>query len=78
MSNHHQTSNLSRLERLISLFCPLQPQDGHKTCVLGMSGFFLMLSYYLVRPVREGLVLSQSSAEIRTYAVGAIAISARA
>lgn len=67
-------ASLSRVEKIISIFCPLQAKDGHKTCVFGLSGFFLMFSYYLIRPVREALVLSQSSAEVRAYAVGGIAL----
>ena len=74
MSSENAPRPLSRLEKVISVFCPLQPKDGRKTCVLGLSGFFLMLSYYLVRPVREALVLSQSSAEVRAYAVGGVAV----
>ncbi len=68
--------SLTRLEKFISVFCPLQPEDGHDTCALALSGFVLMLSYYLIRPVREALLLSQSSAEIRTYAVGSVALFA--
>lgn len=31
--------------------------------------FLLMLAYYLLKPVREGLILSNGSAELRSYAV---------
>lgn len=76
MSTPSAPPSLTRLEKLISVFCPLKPEDGHDTCVLALSGFVLMLSYYLIRPVREALLLSQSSAEIRTYAVGSVALFA--
>lgn len=74
MTHQRSLQPLSWLERLLSFFCPLGPREGHSACILGISGFFLMLSYYLVRPVREALVLSQASAEMRAYAVGAIAV----
>lgn len=44
------------------------------TVLLGASGFLLMLAYYLLRPVREALVLTQGDEEVRSYAVGAIAL----
>jgi AAA family ATP:ADP antiporter len=65
---------LSRLERLISIFCPLKPNDGNGVCLFGLSGFMLMFAYYLLRPVREALVLSEGNEEIRSYAVGLNAI----
>lgn len=74
MSKDDAQEPLNFPERLISLLCPKEPREGRNICLLGLSGFFLMLSYYLVRPVREGLFLSQASAEVRCYIVGAIAL----
>ena len=61
---------LSRFERLVSLFTRVQPGEGRCIAVLCLLACTLMVAYYLIRPVREALILTQGGAELRSYAVG--------
>jgi ATP:ADP antiporter, AAA family len=61
---------LSRFERLLSMFTKVRPGEGRCIAVLFLQAFTLMVAYYLIRPVREALILTQGGAELRSYAVG--------
>ena len=67
MNNDQQ---LSSFERFLSLFTKVQAQEGRCIAVLCLQAFLLMVAYYLIRPVREALILTEGSAELRSYAVG--------
>ncbi|HET8690781.1 MAG TPA: Npt1/Npt2 family nucleotide transporter [Steroidobacteraceae bacterium] len=58
-----------RLDRCLSLLAPVRRGEGYAVSVLFLQAFSLMLAYYLVRPVREALILTQGGAEFRSYAV---------
>lgn len=65
---------LSRFERLLSLFTKVQAGEGRCVAVLWLQAFALMVAYYLIRPVREALILTEGDAELRSYAVGVQAL----
>lgn len=65
---------LSPLERFLSLFTKIQPLEGRSVAYLFANSFLLMLAYYLLKPVREALVLSEGGAELRSYAVAMQAV----
>jgi AAA family ATP:ADP antiporter len=65
---------LSSFERFLSLFTKVQAQEGRCIAVLCLQAFLLMVAYYLIRPVREALILTEGSAELRSYAVGVQAL----
>ncbi len=67
-------SQLSRFERLLSLFTKVQAGEGRCIAVLCLQAFSLMVAYYLIRPVREALILTEGDAELRSYAVGVQAL----
>ncbi len=71
MSNDRQ---LSGFERFLSLFTKVQAGEGRCIAVLCLQAFSLMVAYYLIRPVREALILTEGSAELRSYAVGVQAL----
>ena len=48
--------------------------EGSAVVILFLQAFALMLAYYLVRPVREALILTQGGAEFRSYAVAVQAL----
>jgi AAA family ATP:ADP antiporter len=58
-----------RLDRSLSLLAPVRQGEGRAVAILFLQAFALMLAYYLVRPVREALILTQGGAEFRSYAV---------
>ncbi len=58
-----------RLDRCLSLLAPVRRGEGYAVFILFLQAFALMLAYYLVRPVREALILTQGGAEFRSLAV---------
>jgi AAA family ATP:ADP antiporter len=64
----------SRLERCFALFAPVRAGEGRAVAILFLQAFALMTAYYMVRPVREALILTQGGAEFRSYAVAVQAL----
>ncbi len=58
-----------RFERCLALLAPLRPGEGRCVAILWLQAFSLMLAWYLIRPVREALILTEGGAEFRSYAV---------
>lgn len=71
MSNER---SLTGFERLLLLFTRVQPGEGRCVGILGLQAFTLMIAYYVIRPVREALILTEGTAELRSYAVGVQAL----
>jgi AAA family ATP:ADP antiporter len=68
-------SRLTVFERLLSLFTSVRPGEGRSIAVMLAQIFLLLHSYYLIRLVRETLILVEGSPEVRSYANGAIAVT---
>lgn len=65
---------LTPFERLLSLFTPIHAGEGRSVVYFFLNSFLLLVSYYLLKPVREALILTEGSAEVRSYAVAAQAV----
>ena len=70
----HATQRLTAVERFLTLFTRVQPGEGRSVGLLALQAFTLMVAYYLIRPVREALILTEGTAELRSYAVGVQAL----
>jgi len=56
------------MERFLSLFAEVRPGEASVVLALTVNVFLLLNAYYLVKPVREALILSgQGSAELKSY-----------
>jgi AAA family ATP:ADP antiporter len=64
----------SGFEKLLALFTSVRAGEGRCVAILSLQAFLLMLAYYLIRPVREALILTHGGAELRSYAVGVQAL----
>ena len=64
----------TRLEHCLAWLAPVRAGEGRVVAILFLQAFALMLAYYLVRPVREALILTQGGAEFRSYAVAVQAL----
>ena len=62
-------TNQERFEQCLALIAPVRAGEGRCVAILWLQAFALMLAYYLVRPVREALILTQGGAEFRSFAV---------
>jgi AAA family ATP:ADP antiporter len=58
----------SALERFLSLFANVHPGEGLTAFLLATNIFILLTAYYVIKPVREALILSGAGAEIKSYA----------
>ncbi len=63
-------TRLNGFERCLTLFTRVQPGEGRCIAILSLQAFTLMVAYYMIRPVREALILTEGTAELRSYAVG--------
>jgi AAA family ATP:ADP antiporter len=64
----------SPLERFLGLFTEVHAGEGPITMLMAFNVFLLLTSYYLIKPVREALILAGGGAEAKAYLVGAMAI----
>ncbi|MFB3778162.1 MAG: NTP/NDP exchange transporter [Bryobacteraceae bacterium] len=57
----------SRLEKLLSVSSDVRAGEGVNALLLALNVFLLLAAYYLLKPVREALILSESGAEVKSY-----------
>ena len=65
MTTTHEKNNL---ERFLSLFTEVKEGEGTSAVLLFLSVFLILTSYYIMKPVREALILAGGGAEIKSYA----------
>jgi AAA family ATP:ADP antiporter len=67
-----------RLDRFLRLFADVRQGEGVTALLLALNIFLLLTAYYVLKPVREALILGQGSAELKSYMsaamVGVLAI----
>jgi len=64
----------NRGERFLSLFTIVRPGEGRAALRLCLLSFALMFSYYLLKVIREPLILAEGSAELKAYATAVQAV----
>jgi AAA family ATP:ADP antiporter len=57
----------TRTERFLSLFTTLRAGEGQAAYRLCLQAFVIMLAYYLLKVIREPLILAEGSAELKAY-----------
>ena len=62
------------LERFLGLFADVHGGEGTSILLLALNVFLLLLAYYIVKPVREALILSGRGAEWKSYLAAGQAI----
>ena len=66
------------LDRFLSLFADVRGGEGARLLLLAFNVFLILTAYYVMKPVREALILDQpGGAEIKSYAYGAQAVLLR-
>jgi AAA family ATP:ADP antiporter len=69
------TKTPSLLDRFLRLFTVIYPGESAKALLLTLNLFLLLLAYYLIKPVREALLLLDKDApRIKSYLSGAQAV----
>ncbi len=64
---------LSPFERFLKIFTKIRPGEGRTVALFFLQGFLILFSYYIVRSLREGFILSEMDAAARSYAVAVVA-----
>ena len=63
------------LERFLRLFTDVRDGEGPQLLLLALHGFLVLTAYYVIKPVREALILDQpGGAELKSYAYAAQAV----
>ncbi len=68
------TAKRNPLERFLLLFADVRAGEGLTAILLAVNLFLLLSSYYIIKTVREALILSEGGAEIKSYAAAGQAL----
>jgi AAA family ATP:ADP antiporter len=72
-----QTSTPSRLDRMLGVFADVHAGEGGTALLLALNVFLILMAYYVLKPVREALVLGEGSPELKSYlSAGQVAVLA--
>ncbi len=72
MSEQRTQPNL--LERFLGIFTQVRAGEGWLTLSMGLLVGLLFTAYYLIKPVREALILQEGGAEVKSYLVAVMAV----
>ena len=67
MSDSRRTAQAGRLDRLLSPFADVRDGEGRGALLLALNAFLLLAAYYVIKPVREALILTGGGAEVKSY-----------
>jgi AAA family ATP:ADP antiporter len=59
--------SFSASERFLSLFTTLRPGEGRSALLLGAQSFVIMFAYYLLKVIRDPLILAEGNPELKAY-----------
>jgi len=62
------------VEKLLSVFSEVRVEEVASAALLAITVFLLLGAYYLLKPVREALILSENSAEVKSYSAAGQAV----
>jgi AAA family ATP:ADP antiporter len=62
------------LDRALRLFADVQAGEGGTAVLLALNVFLLFTAYYVIKPIREALILSGGGAEVKSYAAAGQAL----
>lgn len=71
MTGNGLNKGFTRTERFLSLFTTLRPGEGAPALLLCVQAFAILYSYYLLKVIRDTLILSYGEAELKAYATAA-------
>src|SRR5262249_12598429 len=58
----------SVLERFVSIFATVHHEEAFTAFLMMMNVFILLTAYYIIKPVREALILGGPGAVVKSYA----------
>jgi len=70
----HWPTRLTSLDRFLNRFTRLRPGEGGSVVAFFTYALLMMVSYYILKTIREPLLLASSSAEMKSYAYAVTAL----
>jgi ATP:ADP antiporter, AAA family len=67
-------SQLTWIDRALRVFGDVRAGEGRMALLMFLNVFLLLLAYYILKTVREPLILTRGGAELKAYAAGAQAL----
>ncbi len=61
----------NRVEKLLSYVADVRAGEGWSALLLAVTVFLLLFAYYLLKPVREALILTEADAKVKAYSSAA-------
>jgi AAA family ATP:ADP antiporter len=72
-----EASRTSTLDRFLNLLTVVRPGEARTALLLGLNVFLILMAYYILKTVREALILGEGTAELKSYlAAGQVAVLA--
>ena len=66
------SNKLNPVDRFLRLFADVRAGEGATALLLSTNVFLLLTSYYIIKALRDGLILGEFGAEARSYTSAAI------
>ena len=74
-NNHHTGAPpMGWAHKFLRIFTVVQPGEAVTALLLTFNVFLLLVAYYIIKPVREGLILAGKGAEWKSYLSAVIAV----
>ncbi len=68
MTHPCNSDRTTALDRVLCLFAPVRRGEGGMVLLMALNVFLLLTAYYIIKPVREALILAEWGAEAKIYA----------
>src|SRR5215203_3400239 len=62
-----ESSRTSGLDRVLNLFTVVRPGEARTALLLALNVFLILMAYYILKTVREALILGEGTAELKSY-----------
>lgn len=62
------------LEKALSVFADVRAGEGFGALLMAVNAFILLAAYYLLKPAREALILTEGGAEVKAYSAAGQAV----
>ncbi len=74
MKSVEPKANMTLLEKFLNLFTEVRSGEAVSALMLGLNIYLILSAYYVLKPVREALILAGGGAEVKSYAAAGQAI----
>ena len=64
---HDRTGPPSGVERFLNVFTEVRPGEARTALLLALNVFLILMAYYILKTVREALILGEGTAELKSY-----------